>query len=1401
MMNGPAVTVNGLSEHNGSEGEPVWERLWSLEEIRRTSGNWSLAADAGLLLFLQDFSQQIISKTHEIEKQLDGLIRETKTTDCRLHNVFNDFLMLSNTQFIENRVYDEELEDPVSKPETGEKNEQEKTREQKEAELIPKVQEAVNHGLRVLESAFEQLDIKAGNSDSEEEEVNERVELILEPKDLYIDRPLPCLIGSKQFMEQDDVGLGDLSTDEESIDSDRGSIIDTEDDHDELSEDDSEYQKEDEEKSMHSSEDEDYKDDNDSDLFGDSEKEEDGGDEEDTRTRKRGSASTFADELAARIKGETLKVDAERTSLSSVEAATKKRAKEKKETRKQQSEDNSDDLFRPSETENEDFSIFSGTGGLFSGKKGLFDDEEEGDLFADAPKEEPQKEPVAETHPNKEHLVTKSAKKVPVGAVSIFPAAGDNLFNPSVQESDEDKATDKKPNEVKPSAIKQSVTGGLFDDDDDYLFTGSNMKKSNSAPEKSKSKPASDLFVEDDDDLFKEKVNSDTSAAIHKQAGKKDGPFATKKDVKHSVEVSESAPKPSEKSQHTSLFSDEEDSQDFFSSSQTMNKGQSKPSTLPQSKSTTLSLFSDEEEDNLFVSAPVKIQTASSVKKQQEPLKSAPQPSKPKIATLFSSDDEDHWESTKKGINVPKDDKDDDPTKRKSVAAKDNSLQKKASSSLFDAEEDLFDATKKDSHTKPKKVSLLFEDENEDSSLFGSKIATSKSVPEIAPKPSPKPKIPSLFDEDENEAVFEKTTENKATGDPEKKKKPAGAVSLFGGIDVLKVQKKEVAEPSKSTTVELEEEDPFKDSPPPLEKTVKPLPVPSLFDDENDDEEEEKIAISKVKTVQHQSTSQVGHSEKMTPELDDDEDPFKATPPPFQKKTKPENLPSLFDEEEEEEEGKDEREIIVSVVKTPLNQDISKSAEENTRSKSTRVFQDEELLFSQKQQKDNDPEVDLFAATKKPLPGKPSFSKVPPGPSLFVGDEEEEDLFTTVKPKQSPKSIEPVPFKNKEPSSRIGKLQATLVINPASLLPGSAPRIPGAAAVMPGASLPSSRTYDVETSVVRSSIIKEDGVSFDLPAQADTLHSAVKSRVKVTGKRRPRSRAARQLAAQLSSETEEFNYKEVQDSVYASVVTDTQQHQPTELTVASGRKQRLEENPTSASANPLTGESKDISSAEPKTMGSSFDIFHSDVIFPSVPPTQIDSKPKENSFKEVASKTVKIHEKDPSFSVFDHSSGGDLFHSVKQKTKKLKPTSFLEDEDDDDLFGTKKTAPVKKDSRPAVHKESKRQANDIFEDDIFASETAKPAKKTQEKTLASSLFDEDVDIFADVTVKPKEKKTKKKTETKSIFDDDMDDIFSTNSKTKTTKPKSKSGKKAPDITADVKTSSIFDDPLNVLGGN
>ena len=47
---------------------------------------------------------------------------------------------------------------------------QEKTREQREAELIPRVTEAIHLGLNVLDTAFEKLDIKEAVSDSDEDD-------------------------------------------------------------------------------------------------------------------------------------------------------------------------------------------------------------------------------------------------------------------------------------------------------------------------------------------------------------------------------------------------------------------------------------------------------------------------------------------------------------------------------------------------------------------------------------------------------------------------------------------------------------------------------------------------------------------------------------------------------------------------------------------------------------------------------------------------------------------------------------------------------------------------------------------------------------------------------------------------------------------------------------------------------------------------------------------------------------------------------------------------------------------------------------------------------------------------------------------------------------------------------
>ncbi|KAM6067423.1 WASH complex subunit 2A-like isoform 1-T1 [Chlamydotis macqueenii] len=1283
----PAVTMNGAPQ-DAAEPAPVWERPWSLEEIRKGSQSWSLASDAGLLHFLQEFSQQTITRTHEIKKQVDGLISETKATDCRLHNVFNDFLMLSNTQFIENRVYDEEVEESIRKADVGDKTEQEKTREQKEADLIPKIQEAVNYGLQVLDSAFEQLDIKAGNSDSEEEESNERVELILEPKDLYIDRPLPYLIGSQQFMEQDDVGLGDLSSEEGSVDSDRASVIDSEEKDEEESDDEFGNPSEDDQK-MRTAQMSDEDDDDGCDLF-DSEKEEDeDGDLDGSARPKKNRPTSFADELAARIKGEVpVKQDEERSSLSP-ETKTRKALKEKKEVRVP-SDDEDDDIFRPPKLTDEDFTPFGTRGGLFSGGTGLFDDEES-DLFAGAPKGEEPKEG-EERVPVSEVSSTKSLKKVPAGAVSLFPGGSDVFSSTVIMEKDKKPAAQSTE-----KTHKQPGKVVLFDDDDDDdFFLGATKKLPDSV------KSTADLFDDDEEgDLFKEKsaIPSVVAGTAKETESRRETVMENKSQPSLDDDfkpLSETPPK-----KQRGLFSDEEDSEDLFSSSKTV---KSKATSLPTSKSVKkapLSLFDDDEED-LFGAIPAKKQQEKSSEekaKQSEPFKKA-------SSLLFSSDEEEHWNVSKPAKLPSEDDRKEDPAIPASTVSQAKAVKK---TSLFeeDEEEDLFAITK-ESQRKPQKVSLLFEDDAiNGESLFSSQSTLLPSAAKAAVEMLKPAQAPPLFNEEEKEEkedLPDKAAKSNQVEDPLWCLEEPGAVPVPRETDVAGQQTKE--KPFAATSSEpASSSDLFATSPPSLEKDV-------------------KIQAKKVL--------------------------------------------SLFEEEEEERLEDDDG------VKN-AQKEIGVASEKSTRPKSTGVFQDEELLFSHKLQKDNDPDVDLFASPKKSMSANCILK--PSSEGELFGDDDEDDLFSTAKTNL-----------------------ANLAINPAALLPGAMPKLSNVKSPSPVLDTPLHEPRDVQNSEAFSAAgnNEELGVSFDQPMQVDTLPSANKTRIKVTGKRRPPSRMARRLAVQESEESEEVDSaKESQFSLpkQTSAIVNIKEPLATEAEskendFLSGLLIPVQGTVLSAATNKLL---------PPESIDPEDDLFESEDLFASSSTSRptARSKLKEGMPDNMANKPIKGREKKPDLSVLGDQDSNDLFQPAQQKSStKSSPIPFLEEEEDS-LFTCQKTG--KKELKSAVRQAVDSIAQDIFEDDIFATEAIKPVNKTKEKMPETNLFEDNIDIFADLTVKPKEKKTKKKVEQKSIFDDDMDDIFSS-SQVKIPTPKSRSSQAASEAKSESKSLSTFDDPLNASGG-
>ncbi|XP_048361944.1 WASH complex subunit 2-like isoform X1 [Sphaerodactylus townsendi] len=1232
----------------GAAGDPearlLWERPWTLEEVRGESQAWSLAADAGLLRFLQEFSQQTISRTHEIKKQMDGLVQETKNTDCRLHNVFNGFLMLSNTQFIENRVYDEEVEESPPRADVGDKPEQEKTREQKEADLIPKIQEAVNYGMQVLDSAFEQLDIKAGNSDSEEE-TNEKVELILEPKDLYVDRPLPYLIGSQLFMEQDDVGLGDLSS-EGSVDSDRGSMVDSEGKDEEELEEEFGDASEDEQKPGTAL----VSDEEDDDLFGgDSEKGEDDEDDVEENSRllqKKKRPTSFTDQLAARIKGDQPQ-KRNKEQLASADIKNQNAEKEKEVVGVPSDED--DDLFCPPKLTDEDFSPFASTGGLFSGGMGLFE-EEESDLFAELPKGEDAVEK-DERVPINDEPSSKAVRKVPAGAVFLFPG-GNDVFSPSslLTEKEDKKAAEP----VAERAPKHHTGPSLFDDDDFHV------RRSDPVPKASKS--GADLFGDDEEDLFKEKLDA---ARMVKDAPKEaeagQGPIVRDKSQPPSTESFKPST-PVVPKDHKNLFSDEEDSEDLFSSSRS-----SKSSALPSKGSTKapLSLFEDEDEEELFGSLPVKAPVS------KPPLEKSSR-------LLFSSDEEDHWNP---GAAVKPA---SEGSQKKEVAKAAVAGPKKSLFEEDEKEEDLFALTK-DSQRKTQKAALLFEEDavNGDS-LFDVQPSLLPSSTQAVtgkghtPDPLPPGEQADLLETAQKETVKEKTVAHDESDAPPE--------ALGPGEDLAEQQKAEES---------------------PLEKDTR-------------------------------------------------------------RKTK--SVFSLFEDEEKTGDADAGRNT---------QKDIEKPPEKSARPKSTGVFQDEELLFSHKMEKDNDPDVDLFASNRKGVP-KPR-GKLPFGGGLFGDDDGEDGLFSSAKAKPL-ESTRPASSKPKEPAPRIGKLQASLDINPAALLPGGA-RKP---------SPPHREPHGVQRTQAAPSAgnSEETGVSFDHPVQADTLHNANKDRIKITKKRRPPSRATRRVAAQKSCENEGSG---TEDPPLRPLAESPMPPLATPSTKGAREKQKLL--PTTSGSDQLC-KTDDGPVSKSTAPPDAVDLFESGDLFEVSREPKVTSKPKAKlRTEDPASRAPKDGEGLPVPSLLGDSNGEDLFRPARP-SKKSSPASFLDGQED--LFGSKQ--PLKrKAAKPTPSSEVAPTSKDIFEDDIFSSEAVK-LPPAQAKELEASLFDDDVDIFADLAVKPKERSSKKKVEAKSIFDEDMDDIFMPTSQSKS------QTKKAPPVEIpsgakpEPKASSTFEDPLNAFEG-
>eukprot|EP00095_Tigriopus_kingsejongensis_P008711 maker-scaffold352_size199037-snap-gene-0.31 protein:Tk08711 transcript:maker-scaffold352_size199037-snap-gene-0.31-mRNA-1 annotation:"wash complex subunit fam21c-like" len=180
-----------------------WEALARIE-----APDWSVLDDPRILAALERLGTNLENRAQRLWEKFEKLEDRVAQTDIKFDNITNQFLLLANTQFIENRVYDEDdpcVDDdfPAGQLRPHPAPSEQETRKANQDQLDL----ALKNGLDFLTQNLDR--IKFGAMGSEELDGSDMAMLQktrLEGRHPYHMRPLPPLIGSAAYLAGDLIG-------------------------------------------------------------------------------------------------------------------------------------------------------------------------------------------------------------------------------------------------------------------------------------------------------------------------------------------------------------------------------------------------------------------------------------------------------------------------------------------------------------------------------------------------------------------------------------------------------------------------------------------------------------------------------------------------------------------------------------------------------------------------------------------------------------------------------------------------------------------------------------------------------------------------------------------------------------------------------------------------------------------------------------------------------------------------------------------------------------------------------------------------------------------------------------------------------------------------------------------
>ncbi|ETO27110.1 hypothetical protein RFI_10021, partial [Reticulomyxa filosa] len=214
-----------------------------MEDLRRHVPNWTLQTDDQLLRALEAFSGYIEKRVKKVQDDLELLDEEARNAQLQLSNTFNRFLMLQNTQFIENVKKKKKMKGGgkiiIIKKKNVKRVFRENLLEKKEAEtkndgsnnkakaangdvfsvndMLERYRIALNSGMKAMDRTIPQSQlISALKAQHDLIEAGQQFNLPRcdlgqtcnkKKKDGFNNQPLPYIINTKEFKATDHIGL------------------------------------------------------------------------------------------------------------------------------------------------------------------------------------------------------------------------------------------------------------------------------------------------------------------------------------------------------------------------------------------------------------------------------------------------------------------------------------------------------------------------------------------------------------------------------------------------------------------------------------------------------------------------------------------------------------------------------------------------------------------------------------------------------------------------------------------------------------------------------------------------------------------------------------------------------------------------------------------------------------------------------------------------------------------------------------------------------------------------------------------------------------------------------------------------------------------------------------------